>query len=200
MTFKHAARLHDGGHRSNGAARASNCQMAVMTYNSSMDELLNATRRLHGCVANSRGTDDCSTEFSRVRSQPQRLRKRAVSDFTSPAAAEWGPRGVAELRCADHRCGSGRRRSVAAHVLTRVPRGRPNFQACLQAPMRPAQAVAAARCASRLTRRSLATQEYAQDRYWLCTPVTNHRCCFARISAVTPAHRAMLKDLSPLDA
>jgi hypothetical protein len=43
---------------------ASECSSAVNNYNSNMYEMLSTVVRLHRCVANSRGTDDCSSAIS----------------------------------------------------------------------------------------------------------------------------------------
>lgn len=51
------------------------CRDAIAAYNSTVDDVSSALRRYSQCFASSRGTDDCSSEFSRLRS--------AQSDFES---------------------------------------------------------------------------------------------------------------------
>jgi hypothetical protein len=64
------------------SANASECSYAVNNYNSNMNEMLSTVVRLHRCVANSRGTDDCSSEFRRVRSEHSDF-ESAVSNYQS---------------------------------------------------------------------------------------------------------------------
>lgn len=56
-------------------ATANDCDDAVDSYNSAADDLMSALRRYASCVSSSEGKDDCSGQFSRVRS--------AQSDFES---------------------------------------------------------------------------------------------------------------------
>ena len=55
------------------------CRDAVDKYNSTMGELFYALKRYSTCISNSRGTDDCYSEFSRVRG--------AQSDFESAVSS-----------------------------------------------------------------------------------------------------------------
>lgn len=56
-----------------GAAAANECSDAVDAYNSATSEISGYLRRYVGCVENSQGADDCSSEFRRLRN--------AQSDF-----------------------------------------------------------------------------------------------------------------------
>lgn len=49
------------------------CRYAVDSYNNAVNEISSRLRRYSSCVSNSQGGDDCSSEFSRLRS--------AQSDF-----------------------------------------------------------------------------------------------------------------------
>jgi hypothetical protein len=44
------------------------CQDAIDRYNSTLDDVSSTLRRYANCVSNSRGSDDCSSEFRRLRS------------------------------------------------------------------------------------------------------------------------------------
>ncbi len=57
------------------AADADDCRRAVEEYNSTLNELSDYIVRYNRCVGSSRGTDDCSLEFRRV--------KNAQFDFES---------------------------------------------------------------------------------------------------------------------
>jgi hypothetical protein len=48
-------------------ADADDCSDAVSTYNSELNDVDYALRRYSRCVSNSRGRDDCSSEFRRLR-------------------------------------------------------------------------------------------------------------------------------------
>jgi len=54
-------------------AQASDCQWAVDQYNSALFDISYAVSRYASCVGSSRGFDDCSVEFLRL--------KNAQSDF-----------------------------------------------------------------------------------------------------------------------
>lgn len=54
---------------------AEGCRTATSAYNSALSDVSYALRRYSTCVADSQGTDDCSTEFRRL--------KNAQSDFES---------------------------------------------------------------------------------------------------------------------
>jgi hypothetical protein len=67
------------------SALASNddeCQDTIDTYNRRMRDLDSSIRRYFPCVQSSRGRDDCSSEYSRVRSEQDDF-ERAVRDYTS---------------------------------------------------------------------------------------------------------------------
>lgn len=44
------------------------CRSAISSYNLAMETVSSALRGFSNCVANSRGREDCSFEFSRLRS------------------------------------------------------------------------------------------------------------------------------------
>jgi hypothetical protein len=48
-------------------ADADDCRDAVSTYNSKLNDVDYALRRYGRCVSDSRGQDDCSSEFRRLR-------------------------------------------------------------------------------------------------------------------------------------
>lgn len=48
--------------------RASGCQDAIRSYSGAVDEISSTLRRYASCVESSRGQDDCSFEFGRIRS------------------------------------------------------------------------------------------------------------------------------------
>jgi hypothetical protein len=58
-----------------GSAAANECSDAADAYNSATSEISGYLRRYVGCVENSQGADDCSSEFRRLRN--------AQSDFES---------------------------------------------------------------------------------------------------------------------
>lgn len=60
-------------------AQSSDCQWAVDQYNSAMSDISYAVRRYASCVGSSRGFDDCSMEFLRL--------KNAQSDFEQASMA-----------------------------------------------------------------------------------------------------------------
>jgi hypothetical protein len=57
------------------------CREAVDKYNSAVSDVSDALKRYRSCVADSQGHDDCSSEFSRLRS--------AQDDFES-GVSEYG--------------------------------------------------------------------------------------------------------------
>ena len=57
------------------ANAADDCQSAVSEYNSAVQSINYTLSRYARCITGSRGTDDCSTEFRRLKS--------AQSDFES---------------------------------------------------------------------------------------------------------------------
>ena len=65
-----------------GTARADDCSDAVDNYNFVTGQLSDALHRYVNCISSSRGTDDCSSEFRRVRSAQDDF-ESAVSQFQS---------------------------------------------------------------------------------------------------------------------
>jgi hypothetical protein len=61
---------------------ASDCSDAVANYNSTTAELGDNLKRYANCVADSRGTDDCSNEFRHLRSSQDDF-ETAVSSYQS---------------------------------------------------------------------------------------------------------------------
>lgn len=59
-------------------ASSGECREAVDHYNSVLDDVSDTLRRYANCVSSSRGHDDCSTEFRRL--------KDAQADFESAVA------------------------------------------------------------------------------------------------------------------
>jgi hypothetical protein len=64
---------------SSGRAYA-DCNLAVSSYNSAVSDIEMRLRRYTQCLANSQGTDDCSSEFRRLRSAQSDF-ESAVSDY-----------------------------------------------------------------------------------------------------------------------
>jgi len=64
-----------------GPALADNyeCQSAVSSFNSAVDDISSTSHRYLNCVSNSRGHDDCSFEFRRLKS--------AQDDFESTVSS-----------------------------------------------------------------------------------------------------------------
>ena len=58
------------------------CREAIRNYNSASAEISDALRRYADCISNSRGHDDCSTEFSSVQSAQDEF-ESAVSEYES---------------------------------------------------------------------------------------------------------------------
>jgi hypothetical protein len=58
------------------------CESAVSEYNSSISDISSYLRRYSRCVADSRGNDDCSSEFRRLRSAHDDF-ENAVSRYQS---------------------------------------------------------------------------------------------------------------------
>ncbi len=63
-----------------GSAAANECSDAVDAYNSATSEISGYLRRYVGCVENSQGTDDCSSEFRRLRNAQSDF-ETAVSNY-----------------------------------------------------------------------------------------------------------------------
>ena len=55
------------------------CHDAIDKYNSAVDDISSALRRYSSCVSDSRGRDDCSSEFGHLKS--------AQSDFEDAVSA-----------------------------------------------------------------------------------------------------------------
>jgi hypothetical protein len=51
----------------NKPVSASDCSDEVQNYNNALEEVSSTLRRYSRCVADSRGHDDCSSEFRRLR-------------------------------------------------------------------------------------------------------------------------------------
>jgi hypothetical protein len=58
------------------------CRQAIHEYNSAMAEVSDALRHYAGCISDSQGHDDCSTEFSSLKSAQDDF-ESAVSDYES---------------------------------------------------------------------------------------------------------------------
>jgi hypothetical protein len=56
------------------------CDDAVSSYNSALSDIESALKRYANCVGSSRGSDDCSSEFRRLRSAQSDF-ESAVSDY-----------------------------------------------------------------------------------------------------------------------
>jgi hypothetical protein len=56
------------------------CDDAVSSYNSALSDIKTALKRYASCVSYSKGSDDCSSEFRRLRSAQSDF-ERAVSDY-----------------------------------------------------------------------------------------------------------------------
>lgn len=65
-----------------GRADVEECGEAVAQYNVALSDLENALRRYARCVADSRGHDDCSVEFSQLQSAQDDF-ESAVSQYES---------------------------------------------------------------------------------------------------------------------
>ncbi|KAA3502575.1 hypothetical protein DXM27_06175 [Rhizobium rhizogenes] len=63
-----------------GSAAANGCSDAVDAYNSATSEISGYLRRYVGCVENSQGADDCSSEFRRLRNAQSDF-ETAVSNY-----------------------------------------------------------------------------------------------------------------------
>lgn len=59
-----------------------NCRDAVDAYNSAVSDVSSALKRYASCVSASQGTDDCSSEFRRLRSAQSDF-ESAVSEYES---------------------------------------------------------------------------------------------------------------------
>lgn len=65
----------------NGAyAGPRECESAIQTYNSTVSDVSNSLRRYANCLSASQGSDDCSIEFRRLRSNQSDF-ESAVSDY-----------------------------------------------------------------------------------------------------------------------
>jgi hypothetical protein len=58
------------------------CRQAIHEYNSAMAEVSDALRHYARCISDSQGHDDCSTEFSSLKSAQDDF-ESAVSDYES---------------------------------------------------------------------------------------------------------------------
>lgn len=58
------------------------CKSSIEQYNSALNEISSYMRRYSNCIANSRGTDDCSFEFRRLRNAQMEF-ESAVSGLKS---------------------------------------------------------------------------------------------------------------------
>ena len=58
------------------------CQDAINSYNRAISDISDALRRYTSCVTDSRGHDDCSSEFRRLRSAQDDF-ETAVSSYES---------------------------------------------------------------------------------------------------------------------
>lgn len=58
------------------------CSSAISSYNSAIGDIETYSRRYMRCVADSRGTDDCSSEFRRLRNAQGDF-ESAVSSYQS---------------------------------------------------------------------------------------------------------------------
>ena len=63
-------------------ATPSECREAVDQYNSALSDVSDALKRYRSCVADSQGHDDCSSEFSTLRSAQDDF-ESAVSEYES---------------------------------------------------------------------------------------------------------------------
>ncbi len=59
-----------------------NCRDAIVAYNSATSDVSDALRRYSRCLSNSNGHDDCSSEFSRLKSAQSDF-ESAVSEYES---------------------------------------------------------------------------------------------------------------------
>ena len=64
---------------SSGPAYA-DCDSAVSSYNSAINDIETRLKRYTQCLASSQGTDDCSSEFRRLRAAQSDF-ESAVSDY-----------------------------------------------------------------------------------------------------------------------
>ena len=62
------------------ASWASECNDAIDAYNGATQDIADYLRKYADCVADSRGSDDCSTEFRRLRSSQDDF-ESAVGDY-----------------------------------------------------------------------------------------------------------------------
>ena len=62
------------------AAGQRECQVAIDRYNSAIEDVSSKLRRYASCVSNSRGNDDCLSEFRRLRSAHSEF-EDAVGDY-----------------------------------------------------------------------------------------------------------------------
>lgn len=58
------------------------CREAIDAYKSAVDDISQALRRYANCIADSKGHDDCSSEFRRLRSDQDDF-ETAVSSYES---------------------------------------------------------------------------------------------------------------------
>lgn len=64
------------------AAAQYECKSSIEQYNSALNEISSYMRRYSNCIANSRGADDCSFEFRRLRNAQMEF-ESAVSGLKS---------------------------------------------------------------------------------------------------------------------
>ena len=66
------------------AARAdqASCELAIEQYNHAVSDVVSTLKRYVNCVADSKGEDDCSTEFRRLKSAQSDF-EDAISSYRS---------------------------------------------------------------------------------------------------------------------
>jgi hypothetical protein len=67
---------------SNAYADIEECNSAIDSYNAAVESISDTLRRYTSCVSDSRGNDDCSLEFGRLRSAHDDF-ESAVSSYQS---------------------------------------------------------------------------------------------------------------------
>ena len=63
-------------------AEPDECRKAVDKYNSALNDVSDALRRYASCISDSKGHDDCSSEFSHLRSSQDDF-ESGVSEYQS---------------------------------------------------------------------------------------------------------------------
>ena len=71
-----------GASAASSRADPAQCGEATSRYNSALDDVTDALRAYSRCVSDSRGHDDCSSKFSRLRSAQDDF-ESAVSNYLS---------------------------------------------------------------------------------------------------------------------